>query len=328
LFDPAIDSSIVAVSIKAVPSAVNRPTDLRPPTPPHHHRTGQPPPSRISMCARDGALFTIHDSNTMSNFTLSAVVATTFLLAGASAHAAPPAGQNALAGPQVKVDVGGRKLNMYCAGKGAPTVLFEADGGRAAWDWSAVLPEVAKRTRACVYDRAGLGSSDPITRASTLANASKDLHFLLKNARMDAPFVLVGAGYGAMLAQHFALRSRGAVNGLVLVEPMHEDALPADRIAQLDAAQQGKSDAACAYPASAINGDIGAALAAAQAAQAAAPSYWRARASELDNLETSASQLRAARKPLGDMPLAEVRHGEPTAIVAAVMQVLDRQSTK
>lgn len=271
----------------------------------------------------------------MNNFALSAIVAATFLLAHASAGAAPPVGQNALAGPQVKVDVGGRKLNLYCSGKGSPTVLFEADGGRAAWDWSAVLPEVAKRTRACVYDRAGLGSSDPITRASTLANASKDLHFLLKNARMDAPFVLVGAGYGAMVAQHFALRSRGAVSGLVLVEPMHEDALPTDRAAQLDAAlaclaaaEQGKSDAACAYPATAINGDIGAALAAAQAAQAATPSYWRARASELDNLETSASQLRAARQPFGAMPLAEVRHGEAAAIVTAVMQVLDRQATQ
>ncbi|MBJ7312900.1 alpha/beta fold hydrolase [Rugamonas sp. CCM 8940] len=270
----------------------------------------------------------------MTNFALSAVVATV-LLAHASAQAAPPVGQNALAGPQIKVDVGGRKLNMYCTGKGAPTVLFEADGGRAGWDWSAVLPEVAKRTRACVYDRAGLGSSDPITRASTVANASKDLNFLIKNAHIDAPFVLVGAGYGAMVAQHFALRSRGAVTGLVLVQPMHEDALPADRVGKLDAAlaclaaaEQAKSDAACAYPGTGINGENGPALAAAQAAQVATPSYWRARASELDSLETSASQLRTARKPFGDMPLAEVPHGEPAAIVAAVMQVLDRQANK
>ena len=117
----------------------------------------------------------------MTKFTLPALVATALLLASAGSHAAPPAGQDALAGPKIKVDVGGRKLNMYCVGKGSPTVLFEADAGRAGWDWSAVLPEVAKRTRACVYDRAGLGSSDPIIRASTVANASKDLNFLIKN---------------------------------------------------------------------------------------------------------------------------------------------------
>jgi pimeloyl-ACP methyl ester carboxylesterase len=269
----------------------------------------------------------------MINFALSAAVAATFLIAGASAHAAPPTGQDALAGPQVRVDVGGRKLNMYCTGKGSPTVLFEADGGRAGWDWSVVLPEVAKRTRACVYDRAGMGFSDPIIRASTVANASKDLNFLLKNARgVDAPFVLVGAGYGAMVAQHFALRSRGAVTGLVLVEAMHEDALPADRATRLDAAlaclaaaEQGKTGAGCAYPGTSINGEIGPSLAAAQATQMAKPTYWRARASELDSLETSASQMRSARKPFGDMPLAEVPHGETAAIVAAVMEVLDKQ---
>lgn len=253
------------------------------------------------------------------------------LLASASIHAAPPAGQDALAGPQVKVDVGGRKLNMYCTGKGSPTVLFEADSGRAGWDWSAVLPEVAKRTRACVYDRAGLGSSDPIIRASTVANSSKDLNFLIKNARMEGPFVLVGAGYGAMVAQHFALRSRGAnVSGLVLVEPMHEDALPADRTARLDAVvacltavEQGKPGAGCAYPATSINGEIGPALAAAQAAQTAKLAYWRARASELDSLETSADQLRKARKPFGDIRVAEVAQAEPAAIIAAVTQLLE-----
>ncbi|MYM67826.1 alpha/beta fold hydrolase [Pseudoduganella sp. FT55W] len=253
------------------------------------------------------------------------------MLASASVYAAPPAGQDALAGPQVKVDVGGRKLNMYCTGKGLPTVLFEADTGRAGWDWSAVLPEVAQRTRACVYDRAGFGSSDPIIRASTVANSSKDLNFLIKNARMEGPFVLVGAGYGAMIAQHFALRSRGAnVAGLVLVEPMHEDALPADRSAKLDAvvacltaAEQGKPGAGCAYPASSINGEIGPALAAAQTAQTAKLTYWRARASELDGLETSADQLRKARKPFGDIRVSEVQQAEPAAIIAAVTQLLE-----
>ena len=99
--------------------------------------------------------------------TFSRAAVAALLLAAASTHAAPPAGQDAYASGQVKVDVGDRKLNMYCMGKGSPTVLFEADGGRAGWDWSAVQPEVARRTRACVYDRAGLGSSDPIIRAST-----------------------------------------------------------------------------------------------------------------------------------------------------------------
>jgi len=267
----------------------------------------------------------------MSKFALSIIAAS--LLLTTAAHAAPPAGQDAFAIGQVKVDVGGRKLNMYCAGKGSPTVVFEADAGRAGWDWSAVMPEVAKRTRACVYDRAGFGFSDPAIRASTAGNASRDLGFLLKNARMmEGPYVVVGAGFGAMIAQQFALRSRGGVTGLVLVEAMHEDALPKDSAASLATADaclnaviQGAPGAGCAYPATAINGEIGPTLAAAQAAQVTKPVYWRARASELDNLAASASQMRSARKPFGDLPVAEVARGEPAAIVAAVMEVLDKQ---
>jgi pimeloyl-ACP methyl ester carboxylesterase len=268
----------------------------------------------------------------MNKLALPSALAAALLLVGASSVAAPPPGQDILAGGQIKVDVGGRRLNLYCTGQGSPTVLFEADSGRAGWDWSAVLPEVAKRTRACVYDRAGLGFSDPIIRAANVANASKDLNFLLKNSHMEGPYVVVGAGYGAMVAQHFALRSRGAVTGLVLVEAMHEDALPANHAAQLDAAMacldavsQRTAGAACAYPASTINGEIGPRLGEAQALQAAKPSYWRARASELDSLETSAGQMRAVRKPFGELPLVEVKHGEPASIITAVMDVLDKQ---
>ena len=130
-------------------------------------------------------------------------------------------------------------------------------------------------------------------------------------------------------------RSCGAaVTGLVLVQPMHEDAPPADRAAQLDgalacltAAEQGKADATCTYPATSFNTDIGPALAAAQSAQAAKPAYWRARASEWDSLDTSASHLRTARKPFGDIRVAEVKDGQPAAVIDAVLAMLDAPGT-
>jgi pimeloyl-ACP methyl ester carboxylesterase len=285
--------------------------------------------------------------------------AAALLLAAASTHAAPPAGQDAYASGQVKVDVGDRKLNMYCMGKGSPTVLFEADAGRAGWDWSAVQPEVAKRTRACVYDRAGMGFSDPATRAASVGNAAKDLHFLLKNARMDGPFVVVGAGFGAMIAQQFAARGRGNVSGLVLLEPPADEELAAlaggsgasaagaasassgsappqaaspsaaldGALACLEAANAGKAGMvpACAY---AQGGETGPKLAAAQAAQVANPAYWRSRASEIDNLAASASQLRAARKSYGDMPLAVLVRGLPADPAAARAQQLAALSAR
>src|SRR5262249_26072774 len=64
--------------------------------------------------------------------------------------------------PQVgrSVDIGGRKLNIFCSGMGAPPVIFESAGG-PGYFWSDIQPEVAKVTTACSYDRAGEGWSDP-----------------------------------------------------------------------------------------------------------------------------------------------------------------------
>ena len=59
------------------------------------------------------------------------------------------------------VDVGGRKLHLYCTGKGSPIVILESGAGSFAIDWALVQLEVAKTTRVCSYDRAGHGWSDP-----------------------------------------------------------------------------------------------------------------------------------------------------------------------
>jgi hypothetical protein len=70
--------------------------------------------------------------------------------------------------PQELVAVeSGRRLNIYCAGRGSPTIVFDSGLGDGAAIWGLIQPAVAKHTRACSYDRAGLGFSDPPTRPST-----------------------------------------------------------------------------------------------------------------------------------------------------------------
>src|SRR5437763_1797599 len=59
------------------------------------------------------------------------------------------------------IDIGGRRLQIYCAGKGRPTVILMAGGGAYSIDWALVQPKVSKKARVCSYDRAGLGWSDP-----------------------------------------------------------------------------------------------------------------------------------------------------------------------
>src|SRR5258708_14306817 len=63
--------------------------------------------------------------------------------------------------PGQLVSVNGFRLNLYCIGSGSPTVVFDSGWEDWAPAGSKVQPEVAKWTRACTYDRAGAGFSDP-----------------------------------------------------------------------------------------------------------------------------------------------------------------------
>ena len=60
---------------------------------------------------------------------------------------AAPAAQDALGPPPGRlIDVGGRRLHLWCMGSGSPTVLFEAGASAFAIDFSLVQPEIAKPT--------------------------------------------------------------------------------------------------------------------------------------------------------------------------------------
>ena len=63
--------------------------------------------------------------------------------------------------PQIgrSVNIGARALNIFCSGEGGPSVVFDTYGHMSGYSWSAVQREVSKFTRACWYDRAGVGWS-------------------------------------------------------------------------------------------------------------------------------------------------------------------------
>ena len=59
-------------------------------------------------------------------------------------------------------DIGfGQKMFMNCSGSGRPTVILDAPTGLTSDAWVAGQRHLAETTRVCVYDRAGLGLSDP-----------------------------------------------------------------------------------------------------------------------------------------------------------------------
>jgi len=122
------------------------------------------------------------------------------------------------------VDVGGHRLHIWCTGSGEPTVILESGlGGSSIGDWSLVQPEVARFTRVCSYDRAGMGFSDPGPSPRTARRITEELVQLLGHAGIRDSVILVGASIGGLFMRVFASEHGERVVGLVLVDASHED---------------------------------------------------------------------------------------------------------
>jgi pimeloyl-ACP methyl ester carboxylesterase len=131
----------------------------------------------------------------------------------ADAKVYPPPGQ--------LVDVGGYRLHLKCTGSGSPTVVIEAGLGDWSTSWGFVQSEVAKTTRVCTYDRAGMGWSEAGPLPRDAAHFAKELHTLLQNADIPGPYVMVGHSLGGLGVRVFVHEYASEVAGVVLVESMN-----------------------------------------------------------------------------------------------------------
>lgn len=120
--------------------------------------------------------------------------------------------------PGQLVDVGGYRLHINCTGTSSPTVVIESGWGDMSASWGWVQPEVAKSTRVCTYDRAGMGWSEPSPQPRTARQFALELHTLLANANVPGPYVLVGHSLGGYTIQVYANDYPAEVSGLVLID--------------------------------------------------------------------------------------------------------------
>jgi pimeloyl-ACP methyl ester carboxylesterase len=233
--------------------------------------------------------------------------------------------------PARLVDIGGgQRLNLYCLGSGSPTVILDAGMGDSTISWAMVQPAMAKTTRVCSFDRAGLGFSDAARRTSTPVNQAEDLHALLRAAGIKPPYVMVGHSLAGMNVRVYADKYRDDVVGMVIVDGSHEDqsaegwALSApgdkekydryleDQHACIDAARQGLAPGTKMFEK--CLGDtkdprFSAAINQAQAIYGATEKWQAAVASERENVfYASADETRKTRSDFGDMPIIVLTH--------------------
>jgi pimeloyl-ACP methyl ester carboxylesterase len=127
--------------------------------------------------------------------------------------------------PGAFYQIGGRSMHLYCTGHGSPTVLLEGGLGDDWLYWQKVQPELAKTTRVCSYDRAGLGWSDLQPGPRDAKNIAAQLHSLLQEAREREPLVLVGASAGGFYVREFAAMYRAETVAVVFVDASVPDQL-------------------------------------------------------------------------------------------------------
>lgn len=251
--------------------------------------------------------------------------------------------------PHQRIDVGGgRRMNLHCMGTGNPVVVFES--GLSDWSstWALIQPTVATSTRACSYDRAGMGYSDPAPGPRTPSAAVEDLKRLLDGAGITTPIVLVGHSLGGFYAKLFAVTYPKRIAGLVLVDPSEERLM--ERVGPALSARFGQSLVStlqkendegiaalmahfkeCAAEARAgaltdarykkctdpVRAQLGTVILAERRILQATPSYQEAQSNELaDSMyakhpeaDMRYARLFAGDAPLGDIPLLVLTHG-------------------
>jgi pimeloyl-ACP methyl ester carboxylesterase len=122
------------------------------------------------------------------------------------------------------VDIGGRTLNIHCVGEGSPTVVFVSARTAPGYVWTPTQRGVSAMTRACWYDRADIGWSDPGPDPAWADSAARDLHRLLQHAGLKPPLVLVGHSFGGHVIRLYHQAYPGETSGMVFVDAAHEDA--------------------------------------------------------------------------------------------------------
>ena len=253
--------------------------------------------------------------------------------------------------PGLMVDVGGYRLHLNCQGTpaaGRPTVVLEAAHSEPGLSWASVQPEVAKFTRVCSYDRAGLGWSEPSPKPRTADTIVDELHTLLARAGIEPPYVLVGHSIGGMYVRLYAHEHPDEVAGMVLVDATHEEQsarMPA-AIAKMQATSTNA--AGCVFGFFRATSSIGLlapfakmkggvwpmpipreARAAYLSTVYSGPQYFKAATRETLAMPESLALVRARQiRSLGDIPLTVISAGKPVIAAGHGISEADAEQMK
>lgn len=142
-------------------------------------------------------------------------------------------------GERYYVDGGKYAVHYQCIGnvtvtdgKRNPTVLLESGEEPSEYDfekWVFGAYSNGVIDRYCYWDRPGYAWSDNAPSPHSAGMSAEALSAVLGAVGEEGPWISVSAGYGSVVARIFAARKLQQVEGIMMVDPLHEDLL--DRIA-------------------------------------------------------------------------------------------------
>lgn len=144
-------------------------------------------------------------------------------LLGCGSDAAPASHDRDAGGEAETPSAPERAVEVFEAGAGDTTVVFESGLGNDWTSWQLVANEVAKQARVFAYSRPGYGDSEASDAPRDAAQIVEDLRALLARHGYAPPYVLVGHSFGGTYMELFAKKYPEEVAGLVLVDPRHRD---------------------------------------------------------------------------------------------------------
>ncbi|MDQ0497371.1 alpha/beta fold hydrolase [Paenibacillus brasilensis] len=216
------------------------------------------------------------------------------------------------------VDVGGYRLHIRKLGSGTPTILLESGSGESSLSWRDIPENLSSFATVVSYDRAGYAWSEEAATPRTGENIVRELHVALKNADVQAPYILVGHSLGGMYSRLYAQTHRDEVAGLVLVDARPEN--DARRTNEIYAKEQPKvnpsplvsillekSGAFRLFPNFMLAGRVEYQDRKAFVNIVASPKYFRSVAEEGDLANTTENAIRGQH--LGNLPVRVIARG-------------------
>jgi pimeloyl-ACP methyl ester carboxylesterase len=136
-----------------------------------------------------------------------------------------PLGQPPADGEFATIEMQGQNLDLFYVkkGTGEPHILVINGLDENVNLWKKTLPGLADLGTVVIYDRGGVGWSDPGLNPRNANTISEEMRAFLRAIDFEPPYILVAHSLGGLYARYYANNYPSEVSGIVLVDTTHED---------------------------------------------------------------------------------------------------------